>query len=63
MNITFSFTARLTIIALISFLVFFFTLMFIVYEFGKQQGIKTVQESKNKISVVPGKKNKPELNK
>mgnify|MGYP001376789788 CR=1 FL=1 len=47
MNITFSFTTRLTIIATISFLIFFIVSLIVVYELGKEHGIEIIKEEKN----------------
>ena len=51
MNITFSFTARLTIIALLSFLIFFIVTLLVVYELGKSHGIEIIKEENQKISL------------
>lgn len=56
MNITFSFTTRLTMIAIISFLIFFIASLMVVYELGKKRGIKIASENNIKIST----KAKPE---
>ena len=44
MNITFSFTTRLTIIALLSFLIFFIVSLIVVYELGKEHAIEIMKE-------------------
>ena len=51
MNITFSFTTRLTIIALLSFLTFFIVTLLVVYELGKEHGIEIIKEENQKISL------------
>ena len=51
MNITFSFTTRLTIIALLSFLIFFIVTLLVVYELGKEHAIKMIEEENQKISL------------
>ena len=51
MNITFSFTNRLTIIALLSFLIFFIVTLLVVYELGKEHAIKMIEEENQKISL------------
>ena len=51
MNITFSFTTRLTIIATISFLIFFIVSLIVVYELGKEHGIKIIKEENQRISL------------
>ena len=54
MNITFSFTTRLTIIALLSFVIFFIVTLLFVYELGKEHAIEMIEEENQKISL--GKK-------
>ena len=44
MNITFSFTTRLTIIALLSFLIFFIVSLIVVYELGKNMPSKLLRK-------------------
>ena len=56
MNITFSFTTRLTIIALLSFLIFFIVTLLVVYELGKEHGIELIKEENQKISLDKKKK-------
>jgi len=51
MNITFSFTTRLTIIALLSFVIFFIVTLLVVYELGKEHAIETIEEENQKISL------------
>ena len=51
MNITFSFTARLTIIALLSFAIFFIVTLLVVYELGKEHAIEMIEEENQKISL------------
>ena len=51
MNITFSFTTRLTIIALLSFLIFFIVSLIVVYELGKEHGIVFIKEENQRISL------------
>ena len=51
MNITFSFTTRLTIIALLSFLIFFIVTLLVVYELGKEHAIEMIEEENQKISL------------
>ena len=51
MNITFSFTTRLTIIALLSFLIFFIVTLLVVYELGKEHGIEITKEEYQRISL------------
>ena len=51
MNITFSFTTRLTIIALLSFLIFFIVSLIVVYELGKEHAIKIMKEENQRISL------------
>ncbi|MDA9689053.1 hypothetical protein N9V13_01370 [Betaproteobacteria bacterium] len=51
MNITFSFTTRLTIIALLSFLIFFIVSLIVVYELGKEHAIETIKEKNQRISL------------
>ena len=51
MNITFSFTTRLTIIALLSFVIFFIVTLLVVYELGKERGIEIIKEENQKISL------------
>ena len=51
MNITFSFTTRLTIIALLSFLIFFIVSLIVVYELGKEHAIEIIKEENQKISL------------
>lgn len=51
MNITFSFTTRLTIIALLSFLIFFIVSLIVVYELGKEHAIEIMQEENQRISL------------
>ena len=51
MNITFSFTTRLTVIALLSFLVFFIVTLLVVYELGKEHAIEMIEEENQKISL------------
>ena len=51
MIITFSFTTRLTIIALLSFLTFFIVTLLVVYELGKEHGIEIIKEENQKISL------------
>ena len=57
MNITFSFTTRLTIIALLSFLIFFIVSLIVVYELGKEHAIEIMKEENQRISLDK-KKNK-----
>ena len=57
MNITLSFTTRLTMIAVISFIVFITALLIAVYELGKKHGIKIAQETTEKISINAKNKN------
>ena len=56
MNITFSFTTRLTIIALLSFVIFFIVTLLVAYELGKEHAIEMIEEENQKISL-DGKKN------
>ena len=56
MNITFSFTTRLTIIALLSFLTFFIFTLLVVYELGKEHGIEIIKEENQKVSLDKKKK-------
>ena len=51
MNITFSFTTRLTIIALLSFSIFFIVTLLVVYELGKEHAIEMIEEENQKISL------------
>ena len=51
MNITFSFTTRLTTIALLSFLVFFIVSLIVVYELGKEHAIEIMKEENQRISL------------
>ena len=51
MNITFSFTTRLTIIALLSFLIFFIVSLIIVYELGKEHAIEVMKEENQRIAL------------
>ena len=51
MNITFSFTTRLTIIALLSFLIFFIVSLIVVYELGKEHAIEIIKEENQRISL------------
>ncbi len=51
MNITFSFTTRLTIIALLSFLIFFIVSLVVVYELGKEHAIEIMKEENQRISL------------
>tara|TARA_A100001015_G_scaffold264757_1_gene312613 strand:- start:411 stop:614 length:204 start_codon:yes stop_codon:yes gene_type:complete len=51
MNITFSFTTRLTIIALLSFLIFFIVSLIVVYELGKKHAIEIMKEENQRISL------------
>ena len=51
MNITFSFTTRLTIIAFLSFLVFFIVSLLVVYELGKKRAIEINKEENQRISL------------
>ena len=51
MNITFSFTTRLTIIALLSFLIFFIVTLLVVYELGKEHAVQTIKEENQRISL------------
>ena len=51
MNITFSFTTRLTIIALLSFLSFFIVSLIVVYELGKEHAIEIMKEENQRISL------------
>ena len=51
MNITFSFTTRLTIIALLSFLIFFIVTLIVVYELGKEHAIEIIKEENQRISL------------
>ena len=51
MNITFSFTTRLTIIALLSFLIFFIVSLVVVYELGKEHAIEIIKEENQRISL------------
>lgn len=51
MNITFSFTTRLTIIALLSFLIFFIVSLIVVYELGKEHAIEIMKEENHRISL------------
>ena len=59
MNITFSFTTRLTIIALLSFLIFFIVSLIVVYELGKEHAIEIIKEENQRISL--GKKKNTQL--
>ena len=59
MNITFSFTTRLTIIALLSFLIFFIVSLIVVYELGKEHAIEIIKEENQRISL--DKKNNTQL--
>ena len=56
MNITFSFTTRLTVIALLSFFIFFIVTLLVVYELGKEHGIEAIKEENQKISLDKDKK-------
>ena len=51
MNITFSFTTRLTIIALLSFSIFFIVSLIVVYELGKEHAIEIMKEENLRISL------------
>ena len=51
MHITFSFTTRLTIIALLSFLIFFIVSLIVVYELGKEHAIEIIKEENQRISL------------
>jgi len=51
MNITFSFTTRLTIIALLSFLIFFIVSLIVVYELGKEHAIEIMKQENQRISL------------
>ena len=51
MSITFSFTTRLTIIALVSFSIFFIVTLLVVYELGKEHGIEIIKEENQRISL------------
>ena len=51
MNITFSFTTRLIIIALLSFLIFFIVTLLVVYELGKEHAIEIIKEENRRISL------------
>ena len=51
MNITFSFTTRLTIIALLSFSIFFIVSLIVVYELGKEHAIEIMKEENQRISL------------
>ena len=51
MNITFSFTTRLTIIALLSFLIFFIVSLIVIYELGKEHAIEIIKEENQRISL------------
>ncbi len=51
MNITFSFTTRLTIIALLSFVIFFIVTLLVVYELGKEHAIEMIEQENQKISL------------
>ena len=51
MNITFSFTTRLTIIAFLSFLIFFIVSLLVVYELGKKHAIEIIKEENQRISL------------
>ena len=51
MNITFSFTTRLTIIALLSFVIFFIVTLLVVYELGKEHAMEMIEEENQKISL------------
>ena len=51
MNIIFSFTTRLTIIALLSFLIFFIVSLIVVYELGKEHAIEIIKEENQRISL------------
>ena len=51
MNITFSFTTRLTIIALLSFLIFFIVSLIVAYELGKENAIEIMKEENQRISL------------
>tara|TARA_A100001015_G_scaffold271178_1_gene324516 strand:- start:379 stop:582 length:204 start_codon:yes stop_codon:yes gene_type:complete len=51
MNITFSFTTRLTIIALLSFLIFFIVSLIVVFELGKEHAIEIIKEENQRISL------------
>ena len=51
MNITFSFTTRLTTIALLSFLIFFIVSLIVVYELGKEHAIEIMKEENQRISL------------
>ena len=59
MNITFSFTTRLTIIALLSFSIFFIVSLIVVYELGKEHAIEIIKEENQRISL--GKKKNTQL--
>ena len=56
MNITFSFTTRLTVIALLSFLIFFIVTLLLVYELGKEHAIESIKKESQKISLDKEKK-------
>ena len=51
MNITFSLTTRLTIIALLSFVIFFIVTLLVVYELGKEHAMEMIEEENQKISL------------
>ena len=51
MNITFSFTTRLTIIALLSFITFFIVTLLVVYELGKEHAVEMIEEENQKLSL------------
>ena len=51
MNITFSFTTRLIIIALLSFLIFFIGSLIVVFELGKEYAIEIIKEENQRISL------------
>ena len=51
MNITFSFTTRLIIIAFLSFLIFFIVSLIVVYELGKEHAIEIIKEENQRISL------------
>ena len=51
MTITFSFTTRLTIIALLSFLIFFIVSLIVVYELGKEHAIEIIKEENQRMSL------------
>ena len=60
MNITFSFTTRLTIIALLSFLIFFIVSLVVVYELGKEHAIEFIKEENQRISLDKKQNTQPD---